>query len=65
MLYLVMVPESQHSCEAVYKFTDKQADSVIKVWNAYLEGGEKCVYPVTGFSHKEMDRRRLEIIPDI
>jgi hypothetical protein len=47
------------------KLTEQQSEAMMKVWNAYLEGGDKYTYPVTGFTHKEMDQHRLEIIPDL
>jgi hypothetical protein len=45
--------------------TNEQSEAVMKVWNAYLEGGEKYVYPVTGFTHKVMDQQRVAVIPDV
>ncbi len=47
------------------KLGDQQAENVIKVWNTYLENGDKYTYPVTGFSHKVMDQRRVEVIPQL
>ncbi|MBN2678533.1 MAG: hypothetical protein JXR32_10790 [Anaerolineaceae bacterium] len=45
--------------------TDKQSENVMKVWNAYLEDGGKYIYPVTGFTHKEMDQQRVKVIPEL
>ncbi|MGB8252570.1 MAG: hypothetical protein WCF08_05100, partial [Anaerolineaceae bacterium] len=47
------------------KLNEKQTSSVIKVWNAYLDGGDKYIYPITGYSQKELDQHRLEVIPDV
>lgn len=47
------------------KLTDQQSEAVMKVWNAYLEGGEKYVYPITGFTHQVLDQHRLEVIPAV
>lgn len=47
------------------KLTDQQSEAVMKVWNAYLEGGEKYVYPATGYTHQVLDQHRLEVIPDV
>ena len=45
--------------------TDQQSENIMKVWNAYLDDGEKYVYPVTGFTHAVMDQHRLEVIPEL
>ncbi|GEM_PF-541086 len=47
------------------KLTELQSEAVMKVWNAYLEGGEKYVYPITGFTHQVLDQHRLGLIPEV
>lgn len=47
------------------KLTDAQADNFIKVWNLYMDGGDKYVYPFSGYSQKELDEHRLVVIPEV
>jgi hypothetical protein len=47
------------------KLTEQQSEAVMKVWNSYLDGGEKYTYPITGFTHQVLDQHRLEVIPEV